>query len=63
MIEQIHRVNWVICPKCSYRYYVGPQLLLVEDALAACPKCSHEFDPKKHLTSKMGSVAAGERFG
>ena len=63
MSDQIHRVNWVKCPNCSYRYYVGPQLLLVEDALAACPKCSHEFDPKKALTSKMGSVAAGERFG
>ena len=63
MIEQIHRVNWVICPECSYRYYVGPQLLLVDDALAACPKCGLEFDPKKALTSKMDSVAAGERFG
>ncbi len=62
MIERMSRVNWVKCPKCSYRYYVGPQLLLVDDALAACPKCSHEFDAKAHLDSKLDSIAAGERW-
>ncbi len=62
MAEKVGRVNWVKCPKCNYRYYVGPQLLLVEDALAICPKCRHEFDPKLHLESKLTGVAASERW-
>lgn len=63
MLESINRVNWVKCPKCSYRYYVGPQLLLVDDALAVCPKCSHEFDAKAHLDFKLSGVKAGEKWG
>ncbi len=48
-----HRVNWVICPNCNYRYYVGEQLLLAEGTPAKCPKCRHEFDPRANLEPKF----------
>ena len=47
------RVNWVICPKCQFRYYIGPQLLAVEGMHTLCPRCHHEFDPKTHLEKRM----------
>ena len=50
-MEDIHEVNWVVCPKCKFRYYVSHQLL-VEDIPAICPKCHLEFDPKPHLEAK-----------
>jgi len=48
---EIHDVNWVICPECEYRYYVGRQLLL-ENIPAICPKCRIEFDPRPQLEAK-----------
>ena len=41
----IGKVNWVVCPKCKYRYYCGPPIFYVEEVPAVCPKCFHEFDP------------------
>ena len=52
MTEKIGRVNWVKCPKCTCRYYVGPQFFMVDNVPAVCPKCRHEFDPKLHLVSR-----------
>ena len=63
MTEPINRVNWVKCPKCSYRYYVGPQLLMVDEALADCPKCGLEFDAKVNRDFKLSGVKAGEKWG
>ncbi|MFC1951497.1 hypothetical protein ACFLYI_00445 [Chloroflexota bacterium] len=51
-MTEIHRVNWVICPKCKYRYYVEPELLL-EDISAECPKCHTEFDAKGNRESPL----------
>jgi len=56
------RVNWVICPNCKFRYYVGPQLLLVKEIPAVCPKCHQEFDPKKHLESLLDEVSVTSKF-
>ena len=61
-MSEIHRVNWVACPKCKYRYYVGPQLLLVEGIPAVCPKCHHEFDVKNHLEPKLTGVTVADRY-
>lgn len=61
-MPQIARVNWIICPKCKFRYYVGPQLLLVEGIPTVCPKCHHEFDPHKHLESRLTEVTVASKF-
>jgi ssDNA-binding Zn-finger/Zn-ribbon topoisomerase 1 len=50
---QIYKVNWVRCPKCNFRFYVGPQLLTVKEALAYCPKCHSEFKAEPNLDSKL----------
>ena len=62
MTEKIGIVNWVKCPKCNYRYYVGPQMLVVEGVPAVCPKCEHEFDPRLHRESKFSGATVGERW-
>ena len=59
-MSEMARVNWVICPKCQFRYYVGPQLLLVEGIPSICPKCRHEFDPKNHLEPRLTEVNVAE---
>ncbi len=51
-MAKIQRVNWVICPKCKNRYYVGAPLLMVEGIPAICPKCRHEFDAQANLDIK-----------
>ena len=56
------RVNWVICPKCKFRYYIGPQLLAVEGMHTICPKCHSEFDPKKHLEPRVTEVSAADKL-
>ena len=61
-MAEMNRVNWVICPKCKFRYYIGPQLLLVEGIPAVCPKCHHEFDPKLHLESRRTVVTVTDKF-
>jgi hypothetical protein len=57
---EIARVNWVICPKCQYRYHLGPQLLRAEGAPSICPKCRLEFDPKPHLEPKYDELTAAD---
>lgn len=47
-MREIGRVNWVICPNCKYRYYVGASLLMVKGVPAICPKCRHEFESQEH---------------
>ena len=61
---KITKVNWVICPKCNYRYYVGASLLVAEGIPAMCPRCHHEFDAKEHLDKKLigGEVTVANRF-
>ena len=61
-MAEIDKVNWVICPKCKFRYYVGPQLLVVEGALSTCPKCHHDFDAKDHLEKKFSGVTASDKW-
>ena len=56
------RVNWVICPKCQFRYYIGPQLLAVEGMHTLCPRCHHEFDPKTHLEKHITEVSAADKL-
>lgn len=48
---QIHSVNWVLCPNCDFRFYVGAEMLLVEQIQAHCPRCHSEFDVKTNLES------------
>ncbi len=61
-MPEINRVNWVICPKCKFRYYVGAPLLMVEGIPTHCPKCHHEFDPRPHLEPKFTAVTAKELY-
>ena len=49
-MEGVYKINWVVCPQCKYRYYVGQQLL-EKGIPAICPKCRLEFDPVPHLES------------
>ena len=51
-MAEIHRVNWVNCPKCKYRYYVAAEVLL-DDIPAICPKCHTEFDAKDNRESPL----------
>lgn len=55
---EIGRVNWVICPNCKYRYYVGESMLIAEGIPAICPKCRHEFNPKTHLQPEVKDTRA-----
>lgn len=61
-MNQIHRVNWVVCPKCKNRFYVGAQLLLVKGVPAICPKCRHEFDSKEHLEETISQTSVLDRW-
>ena len=55
--ENLPKANWVICPNCSYRYYVGPRLLIAE-LPAICPKCRTEFDPSQHLEKRHKTIGS-----
>lgn len=59
-MQEIDRVNYVICPKCGNRYHVGPQLLRAEGAPSICPKCRFEFDPRPHVQPKLNEVTAAD---
>jgi len=49
MAVEIHRVNWVVCPECGYRFYVGAEMILLEGIQCHCPNCHSEFDTKSNL--------------
>lgn len=55
-MAELSRINWVICPECKFRYYIGLQLLLMEGISAQCPKCHHEFEPKSNLEPRVTEV-------
>lgn len=57
-MDKLIKANWVICPNCKYRYYVGASLLMAEGVPAICPKCRHEFDPKSSLEPKFDATQA-----
>lgn len=57
-MDKLVKVNWVICPNCKYRYYVGASLLMAEGIPAVCPKCRHEFDPRSNLEPKFKAALA-----
>ena len=61
-MAELHRANWVICPKCKFRYYVGVQLLLIEGIPAICPQCRNEFEAKKHLEPSLKATNVGDRW-
>ncbi len=61
-MAEIPRVNWVTCPKCKYRYYVGPQLIMVEGVLSVCPKCHHEYNVRSQLENKVTEVSAAAKL-
>ena len=63
-MAEICKVNWVICPKCGWRYYIGPNLLLRKGIPAICPQCRVEFDPEENLESKKQEATKGlaDRF-
>ena len=56
------RVNWVICPKCNFRYYIGPQLLEVEGMHTLCPKCNSEFNPGKNIEKSNMEVKVADKL-
>ena len=62
-MSDIGRVNWVRCPNCSWRYYLGQPLLKRPDVPAICPKCRHEFDAKAALEPRWtGKTAADKKL-
>lgn len=49
----IGRVNWVRCPICKWRFYLGAPLFQVEGKIqATCPKCHEDFNPGPNLETK-----------
>jgi len=57
-MEKLVKANWVVCPKCNYRFYVGASLLMAEGIPAFCPKCREEFDPKSNLEPRFKASLA-----
>jgi len=55
-MEKIHKINWVQCPKCKYRYYIG-RPLLEKGIPTLCPRCRFEFDPVPHLESNKSKFS------
>ncbi len=52
-LDSIPRVNWVVCPKCKFKYYLSAPMLAVEGVPAICPKCRNEFEPRPHLIKQI----------
>lgn len=44
------KVFWLRCPKCSFDYYVGKELLDIDGFPTVCPKCHYEYQPKESAT-------------
>jgi len=61
-MTEVNRINWVICPSCQYRYYIGSQLLLVDGVPAICPKCRTEFEPKANLEPLFTEVTIADKW-
>lgn len=57
-MEKLAKVNWVICPECKFRYYVGTSLLLAKGVNAICPKCRAEFDANSNLEPAFNAAIA-----
>jgi hypothetical protein len=57
---KVRRVNWVICPSCTWRYYLGAPILLVSGSYSICPKCRLEFDPRPHLLEPLSEMKVHE---
>ncbi len=55
-MPEVNSINWVICPKSKHRFYVSAQLLLVDEILAICPRCRHEFDAKSNVEPRFSEV-------
>ncbi len=61
-MAEVVRVNWVKCPKCGFRYYIGAPLLRVEGIPACCPKCQHEFDPRPYLEPPLTALKVFDKL-
>ncbi len=61
-MPEVLRINWVNCPKCKNRFYIGSQLLLVNNVPAICPKCRTEFDPKPNLEPRFSEVTIADKW-
>ena len=59
--KEIGKVNWVVCPKCQYRFYCGPTIFYVEGIPAICPKCRTEFDAYAALEPRFTGKTAADR--
>ncbi len=58
MAEEV-RVNWVRCPKCDWRYYVGWPLMKGTSP-AICPKCRTEFDARTAVEPVVSGTSSGD---
>ena len=59
--KEIGKVNWVVCPKCGYRYYCGPPIFYVEGIPAICPKCRFEFNAWDALEPRWTAKTAADK--
>ena len=59
-MSEFSRVNWVRCPNCNWRYYLGEPLLRRSDIPAICPKCRTEFDPRIALEPSVSGTGSGD---
>ncbi len=60
-VTEIGKVNWVVCPKCQYRFYCGPPIFHVKGVQSICPKCHHEFDPHDALEPRFTERTAADK--
>ena len=59
--KQVGKVNWVVCPKCKYRFYCGPPVFYVEGIPAICPECRHEFNAWEALEPRFTGKSIFEK--